>query len=430
MAVAGRTGEYFDELETMSPAARESYFGRRLPETIDNAYHHAPAVREMLDRARVRPGDIRTVKDLEKIPITRKTDLMDREKANPPYGGFVTVPYEDIERVFLSPGPIYEPIQGSNINWFAKAFWAAGFRKGDIVINTFSYHMSPGGILFHEALRECGATAIPTGTGNTDIQIQTMRDLKVTGVVSTPSFLTTLIKRAEEMGLNMGRDILVKKAWFTGEMLPPALRKTFEEVYHIETSQAYAVAETGGALAYECHEKSGMHFMDEYVIEVVDPATGKQLGPGETGEVVVTPVHNKVWGLIRFGTGDLSSYITEPCPCGRTSNRLTNILGRSGDAVKVRGLFVVGRQVEQVLAGFEPVSRFQLVVTRREVRDEMTLKVELRQDIPVDARSSLAEEINTKFQGTCRLKLDDIDFLAPGTLPAQYQKMVDERKWV
>lgn len=282
MAIKGKPDEFFDELEIMPPEAREKYFNQKLSQTIDHAYRHAPAVREMLDKAGISPTQISTVKDLEKLPITRKTDLIEQQKANPPYGGFLTIPPEEVDRIFISPGPVYEPIQTASIKWFAKAFWAAGFRKGDVVINTFTYHMSPAGILFHEALRDCGATAIPMGTGNTEIQIKTMYDLKVTGFVGTPSFLMTLIKRAEEMGYNFRRDFALKRAWFTGEMLPPSLRRTFEEDYQIDTRQAYAVTETGGALAYECREKSGMHLMDEYVIEIVDPETGKQLGPGET----------------------------------------------------------------------------------------------------------------------------------------------------
>jgi len=246
----------------------------------------------------VSPAQIRTVKDLERLPITRKTDLIELQKAKPPYGGFLAIPPEDVDRIFISPGPIYEPIQHAGIKWFAKSFWAAGFRKGDIIINTFAYHMSPAGILFHEAIRDCGATAIPMGTGNTEIQIQTMHDLKVTGFVGTPTFLMTIIKRAEELGYNFRRDFALQRAWFTGEMLPASLRKTLEEDYQITTAQAYAVTEPGGAIAYECHRKSGMHLMDEYIVEIVDPETGKQLGPGEIGEIVVTPIHNKVWGLI------------------------------------------------------------------------------------------------------------------------------------
>jgi len=424
---SGKQDEFFDELEIMSAAEREEYLNLRLSETIDHAYRHAPAVRGIFDKAGVSPAQIRTIKDLEKLPIIRKTDLIERQRANPPYGGFLAIPPEYIDRVFISPGPLYEPIQTAAIKWFAKSFWAAGFRQGDRVINTFTYHMSPAGILFHEALRDCGATAIPMGTGNTEIQIQTMYDLKVTGFVGTPTFLMTIIKRAEEMGYDFRRDFALQRAWFTGEMLSPSLRKAFEEDYQINTAQAYAVTEPGGAIAYECHQKSGMHLMDEYIVEIVDPETGKQLGPGEIGEIVVTPIHNKGWGLIRFGTGDMSSYITEPCPCGRTANRLVAIVGRTGDAVKVRGMFVVAKQAEQVVFSFAPISRFQIVVRRRGQRDEMTLNIELK-DEAID-REKLADDLNKRFQNLCRVKIDNIEFVKKGTIPEEYQKIVDERTW-
>ena len=184
----------------------------------------------------------------------------------------------------LSPPARSTSIQHSGIKWFAKSFWAAGFRKGDVVINTFTYHMSPAGILFHEAMRDCGATVVATGTGNTDIQIQTMRDLKVTGFVGTPSFLMTIIKRAEEMGYNFRRDFALQARLVYRRDAAAFLRKTFEEDYRIDTSQAYAVTEPGGAIAYECRQKSGMHLMDEYVMEIVDPETGKQLGPARSAK--------------------------------------------------------------------------------------------------------------------------------------------------
>jgi len=424
---SSRQDEFFDELEIMPVAEREEYLNQRLSETVEHAYHHAPVVRQVFDKAEVSPAQIRTIKDLEKLPIIRKTDLIEMQRANPPYGGFLAIPPEDIDRIFISPGPLYEPIQTAAIKWFAKSFWAAGFRKGDLVINTFTYHMSPAGILFHEALRDCGATAIPMGTGNTEIQIQTMYDLKVTGFVGTPSFLMTLIERAEDLGYDIRRDFALKRAWFTGEMLSPSLRKAFEEDYEINTAQAYAVTEPGGAIAYECRQKSGMHLMDEYVVEIVDPDTGKQLGPGEIGEIVVTPIHNKAWGLIRFGTGDMSSYITESCSCGRTANRLVAIVGRTGDAIKVRGMFVVAKQAEQAVLSFEPISRFQIVVGRREQRDEMTLKIELK-DETID-RKKLANNLNKRFQNLCRVKIDKIEFVEKGTIPEEHQKIVDERTW-
>lgn len=424
---SNRQDEFFDELEIMPVAEREEYLNQRLSETVEHAYHHAPVVRQVFDKAEVSPAQIRTIKDLEKLPIIRKTDLIEMQRANPPYGGFLAIPPEDIDRIFISPGPLYEPIQTAAIKWFAKSFWAAGFRKGDLVINTFTYHMSPAGILFHEALRDCGATAIPMGTGNTEIQIQTMYDLKVTGFVGTPSFLMTLIERAEDLGYDIRRDFALKRAWFTGEMLSPSLRKAFEEDYEINTAQAYAVTEPGGAIAYECRQKSGMHLMDEYVVEIVDPDTGKQLGPGEIGEIVVTPIHNKAWGLIRFGTGDMSSYITESCSCGRTANRLVAIVGRTGDAIKVRGMFVIAKQAEQAVLSFEPISRFQIVVGRREQRDEMTLKIELK-DETID-RKKLANNLNKRFQNLCRVKIDKIEFVEKGTIPEEHQKIVDERTW-
>jgi len=425
--ISSKQSEFFDKLEIMPAETRVKYQNEKLSQAVDHAYRHAPATKEIFDKAGVSPDQVRTVKDLEKLPIIRKTDLIELQRAKLPYGGFLTIPPEEVERVFLSPGPVYEPIQHAGIKWFAKSFWAAGFRRGDVVINTFTYHMSPAGILFHEALRDCGATAVPMGTGNTEIQIQTMYDLKITGFVGMPTFLVTIIKMAEEKGYDFRRDFVLKRAWFTGEMLQASTRKTLEEDYQIATAQAYAVTEPGGAIAYECHQKSGMHFMDEYIVEIVDPETGKQLGPGEIGEIVVTPTHNRAWGLIRFGTGDMSSYITEPCPCGRTANRLVAIVGRASDAVKVRGMFVVVKQAEQVVFSFEPVSRFQIVVGRRGQRDEMALKIELK-DETID-RQKLADDLNKRFQNLCRVKIDRIEFLEKGTIPEEHQKIVDERTW-
>jgi len=419
-------GEYYDKLETMPQVKRQQHLDKALREQVAYTYQHSPTVKKSFNKADVKPGDIKTTKDLEKLPIIRKTDLLEMQKADLPYGGVLGTAKDDVERIFISPGPIYE-IQPATCKWFAKAFWAAGFRKGDIVINTFTYHMSPAGILFHEAIRDCGATVVVAGTGNTDLQIQIMRELKVTGFVGTPSFLNTIIKRAEETGHNVKKELDIKRAWFTGEMLAPSLRKTFEEDYDIDTYQTYAVTEPGGAIAYECKEKNGMHLMDEYVTEIVDPETGKQLGPGEVGEIVTTQLHNPNWGLIRFGTGDLSSYEAEPCKCGRTAHRIMGIVGRAGDAVKVRGMFVVAKQAQQAIGGFPQIDKYQLIVWRKEHRDEMTLKCELK-DKTVD-QNRLAVDINSKFQDICRIKIDHIEYVSPGTIGEKAEGIKDERKW-
>ncbi len=424
--MALKQGQYFDELETISPMVRHQCLNEKLAKTVRRAYRYSPLTRSIMDKAGVKPSRIRVMEDLELLPVTRKNDLIEAQKINPPFGGLLAVPPEDVERVFISPGPIYE-YQSSEIQWFARSFYAAGFRKGDVVVNTFTYHMSPAGILFHEGLRQCGATVVVMGTGNTDILIKAMQDLKVTGFVGTPTFLMTVIKRAEEMGYQFNRSFSVKKAWFTGEMLPPSIRKILEENYRISTCQAYAVTEPGGAIAYECTEKNGMHMMEEYVLEIVDPQSGKQLKPGEVGEIVVTPVHNKSWGLIRFGTGDLSSYTTKPCPCGRTSHKITGILGRAGDAVKVRGMFIVAKQVEQLINSLGTISKFQIIVDRQGNRDEMNLKIELKE--PSLDKFNISSEINQKFQDTCRLRLDSIEFVAPGVIPEPHKTIEDIRKW-
>lgn len=419
-------GRYFDETETMTPEAREKYQNENLYQTVGYAYRNSPFARNLLDEAGVRPFSIRTVKDLELLPVSRKNDLIDAQKANPPFGGLLAVPVEQVERVFISPGPVYE-CQSSAIKWFARSYYAAGFRRGDIVVNTFTYHMSPAGILFHEGLRQCGATVVVMGTGNTDALIKAMLDLKANGFLGTPTFLLAVIKRAEELGYNISQKLALKKTWFTGEMLPPSLRQIFEENYHLSTSQAYAVTEPGGAIAYECPEKSGLHLMDDYIIEIVDPQTGKQLKPGEVGEIVVTPIHNKSWGLLRFGTGDLSSLNISACPCGRTSYKITGIMGRSGDAVKVRGMFIVAKQAEQVVASFEAVSKFQIIVDRKANRDELNLKLELKNG-PAD-KGILIDNINKKFQDICRLKLDNIEIVPTGTIREPHQSIEDVRKW-
>ena len=319
---SARKDIYFDDLEERPVNARHIYLERKLRTAVGQAYKHAPAVKEMMDKARVKPGDIRTIKSLMRLPIIRRNDLVERQIKYPPYGGLLAVKPENVERVFVTPGPLYLPLHSARIKWFAQALWASGFRKGDIVINTFDYNRGAEGMLAHEGLRQCGATVIPVDDNKPETLIQLMHDLKVNGFVGTPSMLMILVKKAEEMGLDFRNTFHLERAWFTGETLLPEDRKTLEDNYGIATSQGYTVPEVGGAIAFECPQKTGLHMSDAYVIEIVDPATGNQLKPGEIGEIVATPVDNKTWGLIRFGTGEMASYTTERCACGRTAHRL------------------------------------------------------------------------------------------------------------
>jgi len=421
-----RANPRLDELEIMSFGEREKYQRTQLADALKRSYAYSETGRELFEKAGLAPEDITSPDVLARLPVTRKNDIIELETRRL-YGGFLTVPPEKVDRIFVTPGPIYEPLHTESISWFARAFRAAGFGWGDIAVVTFSYHLSPGGLLFHEALRECGATVVPAGVGNTDILIRTMRDLKVTGFAGTPSYLLSVIKKAEEMGYDFCRDFALKRAWFTGEMLTSSIRQTLEGKYFIDTYQAYAVSEVGGALAYECGEKNGLHLMDEYLVEIVDPATGQPLPTGEAGEVVVTPLTNPTWGLFRFGTGDLAAVTAGSCPCGRTSLKLSAITGRVGDAAKVRGLFVVGRQVEGLLAGIAGVAKCQVLVTRPGERDELMLKIELKNENI--NQEGLRDEIAERFQRECLLRPDAIEFVPEGALPKDAKTVTDLRQW-
>jgi phenylacetate-CoA ligase len=417
--------EYDPSKERMSRSEREKYLNRKLVHIVSHAYQYAPAFKDKMDRAGVKPSEIRTMKDLDRIPVTTQKEMVALQKENPPFGGLLTVPIEKLERIFISPGPLYEPIR---VEDFAKAAAGAlselGIGKGDRVLNTFSYHMVPAGLWVDQALRLIGATIIPAGVGVTDLQVKILRDLKVTGYVGTPSFLMTLIKRAEEMGFNFRNDFSLRYALFSAEMLPPSLRKNFEEGYGLKVSDAYASA-VCGILGYECSEKSGFHFPEGMIIEIVDPTTGKSLGAEEIGEVVVT-LFDETYPLIRFGTGDLSSFTDRPCLCGRTSYRLIRVMGRIGEAVKVRGMFIHPQQMEEAILRFREVSRFQALVTRLGHRDELTIKVELKEETD---RQRLLDSLQKSIQESCRLRPDKIDFVPKGVIPEGEKKIIDQRTW-
>ncbi len=405
--------------------SRENHLSKKLASIVAHAYRHAPAFRNKMNRAGVKPSDIKAIKDLDKIPITPQSEMVSLQKERPPFGGFLTVPIEKLERIFVSPGPLYEPVRiGDFAKAAAEALSVFGIGKGDRVLNTFSYHMVPAGLWVDQALRLLGATVIPAGVGLTDLQVKILKDLKVTGYVGTPSFLMTLIKRAEEMGFQFRKDFSLRCALCSAEILPPSMRKAFEEDYGIKVADAYASAILG-ILGYECLEKSGFHFPEQIIIEIVDPTTGKSLGPGEMGEVVVT-LFDETYPLIRFGTGDLSSFTNEPCPCGRKSYRLTRIMGRVGEAVKVRGMFIHSQQIEEVIRKFLNVSKFQVHVSRSGHRDEWMIKVELKEETD---RGKLLESLQKSIQESCRVKPDKIEFVFKGTIPEGAKKIVDQRTW-
>jgi phenylacetate-CoA ligase len=312
---------YFDDGEEMPDKTRQQYLERKLRQAINRAWKKSLWARDMMAKAKVKPADIVSSKRLVRLPITHRQDLLELQKTHPPYGGLLIVNPAEIERVTASGDVIYVPVRSGQTKTFDRPLWAAGFRKGDVVFNAFDYS-SPLGLPVHEGLRDCGAVVVPTGDSNAEKALQMMLDLKPVGYTGPVIFLLDLIKKAETAGLNFRDNFNVKHAFFTGQPVAVDIRKMLEENCGLDTSVAYSVTDLGGCVACECPRKSGLHIMDDFLLEIVDPVTGNPLKTGETGEIVLTPLNDKARGIIRFGTGEMAAITTEPCACGRTSHRL------------------------------------------------------------------------------------------------------------
>jgi len=399
----------------------------RLRHIIQHAYAHAPAVKSILDAAGISPDDIQSLADLDKIPVTSKDRVVEIQASDPPFGGFLAVPLNRLKHVFFSPGPLYEPSaeETAVMDTVRDTFAIAGFTAEDVVINAFGYHLIPTGLAIDQVLTEIGATVIPAGVGNADLQLKMMLDLGVTGYVGTPSWLMALIKKAEERGLDFRGQFSLRKALVSAEPLPPALRQAFVDKYGLSVTNAYGTAELG-FLAYNTEGGLAMRLLGTPIIQVVNPETGQSAGPGETGEVVVT-TFNETYPLIRFGTGDLAMHL-DPAPGeSRQEGRSIILVGRVGDAVKVRGMFVHPNQLRFALGQVAGIARAQAVVTRPENRDQLALRVVLA-DESAD-REALTKALGAAIQSACRVKVDRVEFVTTDTLGEEAKPILDERSW-
>ena len=420
------TGFLKKNLETIPPKKRFEYLNRKLRGIVQYAYRHSIAMKSKMDSVGLKPKDIQTIEDLEKLPITKKTDLMELQKKNPPFGGFEGASIRGLRRIYVSPGPLYEPgeIEYDELGW-VQGMYAAGFRPGDIAINTFSYHMVPFAMqMLDNSLFKIGCITIPTGIGNTEQQVNILKNLKVNAFCGTPSFLLNIAEKAEEMGLDPKKDLNLRVGFVAAEMVPESLRSELEERFGMMIRQGYGTADIR-CLGYECMEKNGMHIPDDKIVEIVDPETGKQLDPGKTGEIVAT-TFNKVYPLIRFGTGDLSILTETPCPCGRTSPRLLKILGRIDQATKVRGLFVHPEQVNEVASKHAQIGNYQVVITRKEHKDKMTFRIERKEEVPQPEK--LKEEIERSIRDVMKVR-GEVQFVLKGSIPEGAKKIEDQRTW-
>ena len=392
----------------------------RLQKQIQYAYDNTSATKERFDSAGLSPGDIQTVADLEKLAIMPKDEVVRMQQENPPFGGLLAVPLSQVSHIFFSPGPLYEPDTEGNLDdhdaW-GGGLVDAGFVPGDIVLNSLSYHLVPAGLLVDQALVRAGCTVIPGGVGNSDLQLKMMMDLGVTAYAGTPSFLGQLLDKAESMGLSVKDDLKLEKAFVSAEPLPPSLRQKFVD-YGLSVANGYGTAELG-ILAINTDGSMVMKLMSEPIIEIVDSDTGKCVGAGEVGEVVVTNF-NTTYPLIRFGTGDMAVN-HDPNPGGSSqSERGLTLVGRVGEAIKVRGMFVHPNQLRFAASQVMAFSGIQGVVTRIENRDQFTVKV-------VSAETEKADFLKGAIQQVCRVKCDEVEFVTE--IEEGAAGMVDARDW-
>ncbi len=421
-----RSRGYFQrEKETMSKKKREAYLKESLSEILRYGYRYSKVTQSRFDALKIKPDKVKDLKDLEKLPITKKTDLVTLQKQTPPFGGFGIIPKKGVRRIYISPGPVFEPGEWDyrDTRW-AQALFACGLRRGDVVLNTFNYHLTPLALMLDESLKMLGASVIPVGPGNLSMQIQLLRQLHVTGFLGTPSFLMSLMEAAEGMSLDLRKDLSLKVAFVGAEMFPESLRQKLEKKLEIFVRQAYGTVDVG-CLGYECAEKKGMHIPEDVIVEIVDTETGRQLEIGATGEIVAT-TFSKIFPMIRFATGDLSYLIEDPCPCGRTSPRLGKILGRTDQVTKVWGIFIHPWQVDEVMAKFPWVANYQIVITRKEYRDQMTIYVELKEE-GAD-QSSLKRRVEKEMEEVLKVK-GEVMFTVKGGIPDRAKKIDDRRIW-
>jgi phenylacetate-CoA ligase len=413
---------YFDLLETRGSAEREAAHVAALPKQIAHAKQSSAAFAALL--ADVNPAEITSRETLAKLPVIRKSELQERQQAaraagGNVFGGFSAIAHgAAMPRVFASPGPIYEPEGTSKDYWrMARAIYAAGFRPGELIHNSFSYHFVPAGSMMETGAHAMGCTVFPGGTGQTEQQVQAMRELQPAGYIGTPSFLKIIVEKAEELGLSLPS---VKKAMFGGEAYPPSLRDWFT-AHGIAGYQCYATADLG-LIAYETEAREGLVLDEGVIVEIVRPGTGDPVAEGEVGELVVTTL-NPDYPLIRFGTGDLSAVLPGNCPTGRTNTRIRGWMGRADQTTKIRGMFVHPKQVDEVVKRFPELQRARLVVSGEMANDVMTLKVESAStDVALSARVSEAIRDITKLRGAVELH-------ALGSLPNDGKVIDDIRSY-
>jgi phenylacetate-coenzyme A ligase PaaK-like adenylate-forming protein len=406
-------GFYDEAAETLSAEQLRTFQESFLGPLVQFCYEKSSHYRARMDEAGVAPDDVKTLDDLPKVPVTRKHETQDLK-----FEGLMTVPYNQARRIFVSPGPqfyAYGPIP-MKMNPLLKVYHAIGFRPGDIVINTFTYHLTPAGINFDESLGEFGCAVVPAGPGQTELQVDVLRKLAVTGYVGTPSFLKIIADRARELGADPARDFSIECALTTAESLPEQLRAELEETYGAIVRQLYGSAD-GLLPCFECWAADGMHIPEMMILEITDPETGEPLPAGTPGAVTAS-VFNPYRPLLRFCNGDRGVLVEEPCICGRTALRM-RFAGRIDEAAKVRGMFVYPEQIQQVLEKVD-AGRWRAII-ERDTRGLDVFRVEVEGDIE-------PKQVAEALRAAVRVRADVVT-VPQGSIPQDARSLEDRRTY-
>lgn len=413
------SGSFFDELETRSADARQTALATALPAQVRLAQDKSEAYAGLLSD--VVPEEVTDMTALSRLPVTRKSALIELQKEKPPFGGFPAVATDAMTHIFASPGPIYEFETARKDFWgMARAFYAAGFRPGDLLHNSFAYHLTPGGWIFDGGARALGCAVIPAGIGNTEMQVETIAHLRPVGFGGTPDYLKVILDKAKEMGADCGS---MTRALVSGGALFPSLRQEYAE-RGIAVQQCYATADLG-LISYESRSSDGelvegMVVAENALLEIVRPGTGDPVPAGEVGEVVVTTL-NPDYPLVRFATGDLSAILPGVSPCGRTNLRIKGWMGRADQTTKIKGMFVHPEQLDRVVKAHPEIRRARIVVTREGESDAMTVLCESE-----SRDEALAGRITDSVQSFCKLR-GEVVLQAPGALPNDGKVIDDQR---
>jgi phenylacetate-CoA ligase len=404
---------HYGSLESRDPAARERELFARLPEAIAHALEAPGWARQL---AGADPKSINSRAALAKLPLLRKSDLLSLQKQNPPFGGFNVIPPGKAKRLHMSPGPIFEPEgHSTDFGGAARALFAAGFRPGDIVHNSFSYHLTPGAYILEAGAHALGCAVIPGGIGNTEQQLDAIAHYKPSGYIGTPDFIKILLDTAAKTGRDASS---IKRGLVSGAALPATLRAELAG-RGVAVVQCYAIAEVG-VISYESDAQQGMIVNETMILEIVRPGTGDPVAEGEVGEVVVTSF-NPDYPMIRLATGDLSAVMTGVSPCGRTNTRIKGWMGRADQTTKVKGMFVHPAQVAEISKRHPELARIRLVVGREAEQDVMTLHAET-----AVADASLADALGATLQSVTKVR-GAVKLVPPGSLPNDGKVIADER---